>query len=271
MITRILLIGPSRINEAAITLSFDNYLNPKPDITYIITPYPQHRIDSVFAEFGLDSSAYTLLDDLYFDDYYDLSAWKHDHWFYQQALKLCAVDHFNSDITLIQDCDQVYLKPFTWYDNDTFILKTENLWNPFQKIYIEMISQITGIPQTVDCSLVNELMPITKEYWADLKKIIEDRNQCTWLEAIEQARPFDENKWLSEYELLGMYITANTTNWRLQSTTLQPHIDTWEEFYAYDWTQNQSMKFLTQPLKYLNVDSAKKVIEHIKSLTPSID
>lgn len=267
MITRVLLIGPSRINEAAVTLTFDNYLSPHPDKTYIISPYPQHRIDSIFAEFGIDSSNYTLLDDLYFDDFYDLSKWKHDHWFYQQALKLCAIDHFNSDISLVQDCDQVYLKPFTWYDDGTFILKTENLWNPFQKIYIEMISKITGLPQTVEYSLVNELMPVTKEYWQDIKNIIEEHNQCRWLEAFEKTRPFDQHKWLSEYELLGMYITAKTSNWRLQNTVLQPHINTWQEFYNYDWSQNQSMKFLTQPLKYMSADSAKRVIAHIKSLT----
>jgi hypothetical protein len=269
MITRILLIGPSRINEAAVTLTFDNYINPKPDVTYIISPYPQHKIDSMFAEYGINTSAYTLLDDLYFDDYYDLSAWKHDHWFYQQALKLCAIDHFDSDYYLIQDCDQVLLKPFTWLENNNLVLRAEHLWNPYQKIYVEMITKITGILQTVEYSLVNEIMPFTREYWADLKRQIEERNQCTWLQAIERIRPFDEHKWLSEYELLGMYITANTSNWSVSPTHLQPHIDTWEEFYAYDWSQNQSMKFLTQPLKYMNVESAKTVIKQIKDLTKS--
>jgi hypothetical protein len=132
-----------------------------------------------------------------------------------------------------------------------------------------MITKITGILQTVEYSLVNEIMPFTREYWADLKRQIEERNQCTWLQAIERIRPFDEHKWLSEYELLGMYITANTSNWSVSPTHLQPHIDTWEEFYAYDWSQNQSMKFLTQPLKYMNVESAKTVIKQIKDLTKS--
>lgn len=267
MITRIILIGPSRINEAAITLSFDDRIQPQPDITYIISPYPQHKLDTVFAEFDIDSSAYTLLDDLYFEDFYDLSAWKHDHWFYQQALKLCAIDHFKSDITLIQDCDQVYLKPFVWYDNGVLVLKAEDLWNPFQHTYIQMITQITGLPSTVDYSLVNELMPITFIQWQDLKKIIEDRNNCNWLKAIERARPFDQNKWLSEYELLGMYITAKTTNWRIEPIYLQPHIDSWDDFFAHDWSKHDTIKFLTQPLKYISADGAKKVIEHIKNLT----
>ena len=103
MITRILPIGPSRINEAAITLSFDYNLNPIPDITYIISPYPQHKLDSVFAEFGLNSSNYNLIDDLYFEKFYDLSRYKHHHWYYQQALKFCAFDHFDSDYFLLQD------------------------------------------------------------------------------------------------------------------------------------------------------------------------
>ena len=123
MITRILPIGPSRVNEAAITLSFDYHLNPIPDKTYIISPYPQHKIDAVFSEFSLDSSKYTLLDDLYFEKHYDLSRYKHNHWYYQQALKFCAFDHFDSDYFLLQDCDQVPLKQFNFFVDDKLNFK----------------------------------------------------------------------------------------------------------------------------------------------------
>ena len=54
MITRIFLIGPGRINEAAVTLSFDHNLNPKPDKTYIISPYVQKPeiVHNTFLKFG---------------------------------------------------------------------------------------------------------------------------------------------------------------------------------------------------------------------------
>jgi len=184
MITRILLIGPSRINEAAITLSFDNNLNLVPNKTYIISPYPQHKLDSVFADFKLDPSKYILLDDIYFENYYDLSRYKHDHWYYQQALKLCAFDHFDSDYFLLQDCDQVPLKQFNFFVDDKLNFKAENLWNPYQELYAEMVEKLTGLKRVLNYSLVNELMPYSKQDWNGLKELLEERNQCSWLDAI---------------------------------------------------------------------------------------
>lgn len=267
MITRILPIGPSRINEAAITLSFDDRLIPLPDKTYIITPYPQHRIDSVFAEFDLDSSAYTLLDDLYFEEYYNLSRYKHDHWYYQQALKLCAFDHFDSDYFLLQDCDQVPLKRFDFFIDGKLNFKAENLWNPYQELYAEMVERLTGLKRVLNYSLVNELMPYSKEDWNNLKQLLEERNGCDWLDAFPNIRELEEPKWLSEFELLGIYKTNQPTGWTYYHAIPQPAINTWEDFYAVDWTKQDTIKFLTQPLKYMNIDNAKKVIEHIKSLT----
>jgi hypothetical protein len=267
MITRILLIGPGRINEAAITLSFDNNLNPLPDVTYIVSPYPQHKLDSVFKEFDLDSTKYTLLDDRYFEERYDLSRWKNDHWYLQQAIKLCALDHFDSDYFLIQDCDQVPLKPFDFFVDGKLNFKVENLWNPYQELYAEMVTKLTGIERTLDYSLVNELMPYSKQDWLALKSLIETRNSCSWLDAVPNARPFEEIKWFSEFELLGMYKTSQTDGWTHYRAVPQPPIDSWEDFFKHDWSQQDTVKFLTQPLKYMDQKSALIVLEHLKQLT----
>jgi len=266
MITRILLIGPGRINEAAITLSFDNNLNPRPDITYIISPYPQHKLDSVFKEFNLDSAKYTLLDDTYFEERYDLSRWKNDHWYLQQGIKLCALDHFDSDYFLIQDCDQVPLKRFDFFVDDKLNFKVENLWNPYQELYAEMVTQLTGITRTLEYSLVNELMPYSKHDWLALKSLIETRSGRSWLDAVPDARPFEEIKWFSEFELLGMYKTS-LDGWTHYRAIPQPPIDTWDDFFKHDWSQQDTAKFLTQPLKYMDQNSALMVLEHLKPLT----
>ena len=266
MITRILLIGPGRINEAAITLSFDNNLNPRPDITYIISPYPQHKLDSVFKEFNLDSAKYTLLDDTYFEERYDLSRWKNDHWYLQQGIKLCALDHFDSDYFLIQDCDQVPLKRFDFFVDGKLNFKVENLWNPYQELYAEMVTRLTGITRTLEYSLVNELMPYSKHDWLALKQLIETRSDRSWLDAVPDARPFEEIKWFSEFELLGMYKTS-LDGWTHYRAIPQPPIDTWDDFFKHDWSQQDTVKFLTQPLKYMDQNSALMVLEHLKPLT----
>lgn len=267
MITRIFPIGPSRINEAAITLRFDDRINPRPDITYIITPYPQHKIDSTFAELELDSSDYTVVNDLYFEKYYDLSRYKHDHWYYQQALKLCAFDHFDSEYFLLQDCDQVPLKQFDFFVDGKLNFKVELLWNQYQELYSEMAGRLTGLKRVLNYSLVNELMPYSKQDWNDLKQLIEDRNGCFWLDAFPNLRELGEPKWLSEFEILGIYKTNQPTGWTYYPATPQAPIFTWEDFYAVDWTKQNTVRFLTQPLKYMHIDQAKKVIEYLKSLT----
>lgn len=265
MITRILPIGPSRINEAAVTLSFDDNLNPKPDVTYIISPYPQHKIDTVFAEFGLDTSNYRLLDDLYFEEYYDLSRYKHNHWYYQQALKFCAIDHFDSDYFLIQDCDQVPLRQFDFFVDGKLNFKAERLWNPYQELYAEMTEKLIGLKRVLDYSLVNELMPYSKADWVELKALIEKRNGCSWLDAIPNLRELGEPKWLSEFEILGIYKTNQPDGWTYYPAISQPAIDSWDDFYAIDWSEHDTVKFLTQPLKYMNIIDAKKVIEYLKN------
>lgn len=266
MIIRILPIGPGRANEAAITLNFDFNLSPLPDKTYIISPYPQHKLDSIFQEFGIDNSRYTLLDDEYFYEYYDLSRWKNNQWYLQQALKLCAVDHFDSDYFLIQDCDQVPLRKFDFFVDSKLNLKVENLWNPYQELYAEMVTKLTGIERTLKYSLVNELMPVSKQDWQALKSLIEARSGRSWLDAIPDARSFEEIKWFSEFELLGMYKTS-IDGWTHYPAVPQPPINTWDDFFKHDWSQQDTVKFLTQPLKYMNQTSALIVLEHLKRLT----
>lgn len=263
MITRILLIGPSRINEAAITLSFDHNLHPCPDKTYIISPYPQHYVDRIFLEFDLDPTKYILLDDLYFDQYYDLSRYKHNHWYYQQALKLCAFDHFDSDYFLLQDCDQVPLKTFNFFVNSKLNFKAENLWNPYQKLYAEMVEKLIGLTPVLNYSLVNELMPYAKKDWVDLKNLIEHRNNCYWLDAFPNVRELGEPKWLSEFELLGIYKTNQRTGWTYYTAVPQAAINTWDDFYSINWAEQDTVKFLTQPLKYMSLPDAIKVKEFL--------
>ena len=106
-------VGPDRINESIATLLFDYKIYPRIDKTYIISPHTKQEFTSLFDEFAINSSSIEVLPENYFDSYYDLTRWSHDNWYKQQAFKLCALDHFDSEYFLIQDCDLILLKPYS--------------------------------------------------------------------------------------------------------------------------------------------------------------
>jgi len=256
-ITRIMCVGPDRINEAMATLKFDYRIHPQVDHTYIISPYNAEDFDSLFDQFNINAQNFTVLGDDYFDQYYDLTRWSHDNWYKQQAFKLCALDHFDSDYFLIQDCDLILLKPYSMWVSGDLNFKAEPLWNDYHMVYADMVEKITGLKRVVNRSLVNELMPYSKSDWLALKELLGD-----WLTVIPDTRPFDDSKWFSEYELLGIYKT-NQTGWQYFETVSQPRIDTWEDFYNTNWNDYSAVKFHARPLKFMTVEEAHKVVEHL--------
>jgi hypothetical protein len=259
-------VGPKRINEAMVTLSFDYNLTIKPDKTIIISPYSVEKFRSLFVQFDIDYDNITIISDGYFEQYYDLTIWSKDNWYKQQAFKLCALDHFDSEHFLIQDCDIALIKPYSMFVEEKINFKAEDLWNPHQHIYGKMISDILDIPRTLEISLVNELMPVIKEDWNLLKQIVENRYQTDFLSAIAKAKPLDDTKWFSEYELLGMFKMFKDNNWTHFMTVSQPPINTWDDFYNANWANQDTVKFHVQPLKFMSIDEAHKVVEFLKNV-----
>ena len=128
-----------------------------------------------------------------------------------------------------------------------------------------MVERLIGMKRILDYSLVNELMPYSKQDWNNLKQLIEERNNCFWLDAFPNIRELGEPKWLSEFELLGIYKTNQPKGWTYYTAIPQSAINSWEDFYAIDWSKQDTIKFLTQPLKYMSIDSAKNVLNHLKT------
>lgn len=266
MITRIMCVGPGRINETFATLSFDFHLTISPDITYIISPYDSTIFQKLFHQFDLDPSKFVVIHDDYFNQYYNLSRWSNDNWYKQQALKLCSLDHFDSEHFLIQDCDLILLQPYSIIENGNLNFKAEPLWNNYHTVYADMVERVTGLKRTQQCSLVNELMPYTKQDWINLKQLIENSHVCGFLDAIPNVRMFDDTKWFSEYELLGIYKTNQTTGWQHFITTSQPPIYTWDDFYSTNWKQQHTIKFHAPPLKFMSTNEAMSVVNFVKKL-----
>ena len=262
---RIMCIGPGRIYEAMVTLSFDNNLVIAPTLTYFISPYSPAQISLALDKFNLTID-YQVISDTYFSTQYDLTLWSHDHWYLQQALKLCAIDSIDSQYFLIHDADLVLLQPYTPISNDVLNFKAENLWNSHQHLYGQMIEQLLGLKRTIPCSLVNEIMPYAKQDWDALKRLIEERYHTNFLNAIANLQPLDSTKWFSEYELLGIYKT-NHSGWTHSIESSQPPINSWDDFYNTKWSQRSILKFHTHPLKQMNAMQAHQVINFLKNLT----
>ena len=264
MITRIMCVGTNRLNETMATLSFDHNLTVKPDHTHIISPYSTEEVQTAFKQFNLDFTNYTVFNDSYFANYYDLSKWSHDNWYLQQAFKLCALDHFDSTHFLIQDCDLILLKPYACLVDDKLNFKTENLWNPHQQVYGDMVNELLGIKRQIPYSMVNEIMPYLKQDWIELKSYIEHRHNTNFLDALASIRAFDHTKWFSEYELLGIWKTAQPSSWVHFKSMSQPPVDSWEDFYSIDWNQFQTVKFHTPPLKHMTTQEALDLVEYLR-------
>ena len=259
-------VGPNRINETMVTLSFDYNLVTKPNRTIIITPYSYDVLRPFFTKFNIDTDTITVVSDDYFEQYYNLGKWSRDNWYKQQAFKLCALDHFNSEYFLIQDCDIALIKPYNILVDDKLNFKAEDLWNPHQTVYGEMITEILGIPRTLPISLVNEILPFAKEDWLVLKHEIEKQYKTDFLSAIAGVRDFDDSKWFSEYELLGMFKMFKDKNWTHFITPSQPAVSTWDDFYSINWSKQDTCKFHTAPLKFMTVAEGLKVVEHLKNV-----
>ena len=256
-LTRIMCVGPNRINESMATLKFDYQIYPRLDTTYIISPHPEQEFRTLFKEFNINDQNIEILPEDYFDQYYDLSRWTVDNWYKQQAFKLCALDHFNSEYFLIQDCDLILLKSYSIWVSGNLNFKAEEIWNDYHTVYADMIEKIIGMKRTIPCSLVNELMPYSKQDWLALKDLLGD-----WINVIPNTRTFDDSKWFSEYELLGIYKT-NQTGWCYFENVSQPPIYTWDDFYNVDWSKQSSVKFHARPLKFMNKEQAHKVLEFL--------
>jgi hypothetical protein len=262
-------VGPGRINEAMATLSFDYRIFPRCDRTVIISPYRQEQFRELFVEFNLSINDFTFLDDEYFGKHYDLSRWTHNNWYKQQAFKLCALDHFDSDYFLIQDCDLILLKSYSMIVSGDLNFKAEDIWNDYQKIYAKMVQKIIGLDRKIPYSLVNELMPYKKIDWQALKEHIENVHGKNFLDAIADIEEFDSTNWFSEYELLGIWKTNQSLSWTYFVNPSQPKVESWEEFYAIDWSQYHSVKFHAPPLKNMDINQAKHVIKFLRDVAKS--
>ncbi len=169
---------------------------------------------------------------------------------------------FTADRFLIQDADLLLLEDYYAFIDGELNFKVEELWNEYHTVYAQGIEGITGLTRGLNYSLVNELMPYYKSDWVALKAHIEHRHNKSWLDAIADYKEFDDSKWFSEYELLGIWKT-NQTGWRHFIRNGQPPINNWDDLCKINWQRYSAVKYHSRPLKFMDAQQAQRLVKFI--------
>ena len=252
------MIGPGRLNDACCALSFDEFLSPTIDQTVIVSPLSSTDILEKFAQFPyIDQSKLVFKKDSDFD----LPGWD-DSWYKQQGLKFSLLDSLDSDI-VIQDCDVFYIKPWQYIQNGQPVFRTEDVWNDHHAVYEDAVHKLIGARRLSNESYVTEFMPYLKQDWVGLKQKLDG----DWKTAIESVAPFDDTKWLSEYELLGIYKSvydSDNYHYIKDKMPIIYHINQLEEL---NWSEANVVKFKARPLKGMREQDAHRIIDYFKRIT----
>jgi hypothetical protein len=212
-----MFLAKYRVPHAAFAMQFDHNLKGI-DRTIIASPLTRDELEPVWAQYNIDSSRFTYVNDnIIYHKYPEVENWvfPDDYrgwWLRQQAIKLAYLDYLNDDIMLMHDPDTFMLKPYNpFVDNK---LKMLVIPNTQHGSYQGVFEAITGIPQPSPHCFVTDLCAVYKMDFACLKYHIEQRfPKKKWLDAIIEAVPGMPTvppwgtgniiKWFSEYELLG--------------------------------------------------------------------
>lgn len=220
-----MFVGHGRWAEALLTLTYDRYLQPKPDSTVIYVADIDTAKDwqEQFLRLGISTADKDIHADITLAK--NTTAWPRlwevNGWLAQQMLKLLALDQHTEQRVLIQDCDTWCISPYQWWDSRPRIMTVAA--HPSPPAYRPYTTRLLARPPAPQC-FVTEFMPVWRPHWETLKQhICVDINK-DWLTTLLDYFWFDHQRhdrdiWFSEYELLG--------NWQLlqdpEITVLQQH------------------------------------------------
>ena len=261
MLTRIMCVGQGRAFEAACVLSFDHNIKATIDQTLIVSPYDGDVLKRWWSRFDIDYNKIKFITDASIQE---LHEWRTQSWYLQQAFKLHLLDTVDSDYFLIHDSDVFCIQPYKPFIDGKPCFRVDELWNPYQQVYADAIKQLTGFDRVIPYSFVTEIMPYTKADWLQCKSLIDP-----WQTKIPETRAFDDTRWFSEYELLGIVKTNLSKINHSNSYTITvdsidkniPPISTWEEIETTDWRGVPTVKFRDKPLKFMTEDQAQWLIK----------
>lgn len=268
---RIMAIGHRRFGEAAITISLSDRLVPQPKITYIISPYSEEKLRKFWSSVELDLTNYKFIQEQEFDRYRPKLAWyrETDLWFYQQALKLSALDILPHDRFLLQDCDCGTVSGYApWKDGKANIRFELIRANPWIHEYDKMITKFLGITKKrTDITYTAELVPVSKTSWIALRDTIESTYKKDYLTAIADFYQIAEGskRDLSEFEMLGTWQEhRNECSHEEQNECIQYDPEKLRSSDFDGIPPFTVLKFRARPMKYIQMDAAVDIIKNIR-------
>lgn len=204
--------NPTRAQDSALTLMFDDFLYPRIDQTIIYYGPSEFDFDLLkfYQQFGINAQHIELVPD------HELIAGIDQHLLdfrpaiRQQLLKLVALDRCTDTNILIQDCDIFACRPYRWIrDQQVNLFAIENTQAPHDEWY-SYVNKFTGYSRFDSHCYMNEFLPITRYDWLALREHIETKYQREWLEAMtwqfrqdmNQGQPLE----FSEFELLSAWL-----------------------------------------------------------------
>jgi hypothetical protein len=132
-------------------------------------------------------------------------------WYYQQCLKLCAMDLLEDQRYLIHDSDCYFNVDYDPFLDDklNFVSKQGRSWHvgsAWMRGQQDVYGYILGRKPVVEQHCVTEVCPYTKEIWNSLKSRLEFLHRKHWLDVIIDA--IDPN-WPLYHGLYEYYILIN--------------------------------------------------------------
>ena len=221
-IARILMVGAHRIGNACLSLQFDHNLGTF-DQTYVVCPLPGLRVDRLFQKYNIDTSNFTYTTDYQLlERYPGLSTWHlggdtRGSWLLQQAMKLQMIDQADADVVFIHDSDAFCTSPYSPLIDEKlnlfYLPNTSHTWE-----YYRAFENITGLPRQTPHCFVCDMMPLFKSDWNNLKTLVNQRFNKSWLDVFLEQTPWDylaNVKWFSEYECLANWTISQGSQYQL--------------------------------------------------------
>lgn len=129
-------------------------------------------------------------------------------WYFQQFLKIEALEKSDADVTIIWDADCVPVSKINLLSDDGFpkyLRATE-----FHQDYFACVEKLLGLSRKQNFSFIVPGFPMPKGW---IKNFLEDiqkyNNGLKWYEALIQAIDFSQMSGFSEFETMGTWVFHN--------------------------------------------------------------
>ena len=256
-------VGEGRYIEAVLTLNATNMIEPAPRLTYVITCWRPEKARNLFISAGLNDEMDNNIKFIYerdWDVHHPMLSTirSKSHWFYQQALKFTALEIIDSDAFLIQDCDIVPLRTYQPFIDGVPNVRVESHTSSYQDLYVKEATAFLGIGKNYDRSYVSELFPYLKKDYECLKAHVLSMHKTDLLTALHRHGPMESDsiKWLSEYEILGIWKDHCDPSWIKE-----------EQWFTTLEFNPSVIKFRMRPSKFMSFDQIENTKDRINRLT----